>query len=138
METMSKADVLERCKDKILAYYETLNQNLGIAADAVSDSIYSYNRSVCADKSIEDTARHDMTSHYFEVAGEVRAQLIKEHRDAHAKLDALLKYYCREGLAPVKLLFDSRPQEEKDADAERELNDAYAVCCEWINSKESP
>ena len=80
----SKADVLERCNDKILAYYENLNQNLGIAADAVSASIYSYNRSVCADKSIERTVRNDMTSHYFEVAREVRAQLIKEHGDAYA------------------------------------------------------
>lgn len=134
----SKADVLERCKDKILAYYENLNQNLGIAADAVSASIYSYNRSVYADKSIEGTVRNDMTSHYFEVAREVRAQLIKEHGDAYAKLEALRKYYCRDGLALVKQLFDSRPQWEKDAEEERELNDAYSVCYEWINSKESP
>lgn len=134
----SKADVLERCKDEILPYYENLNQNLSVAADAVRDSIYNYNRSVFADKSIENTARNDMTSHYFEVAGEVRAQLIKEHRDAYTKLEALRKYYFREGLALVKQLFDSRPQDEKDAEAERELNDAYSVCYEWINSKESP
>lgn len=134
----SKADVLERCKGEILPYYENLNQNLSVAADAVRDSTYSYNRSVCADKSIVDAARHDMTSHYFEVAMEVHAQLIKEQRDAYTKLEALRKYYFRDGLALVKQLFDSRPQEEKDAEAERELNDAYSVCYEWINSKESP
>ena len=134
----SKADVLERCKDEILAYYENLNQNLRVAADAVSDSTYSYNRSVCADKSIEGTERHDMTSHYFDVAMEVHAQLIKEQWDASTKLETLRKYYFRDGLALVKQLFDSRPQEEKGAEAERELNDAYSVCYEWINSKESP
>lgn len=134
----SKADVLERCKDEILLYYENLNQNLSVAADAVRYSIYNCNRSVFADKSIEDAVQNGMTSHYFEVAREVRAQLIKEQRDAYAKLEALRKYYFRDGLALVKQLFDSRPQEEKDAEAERELNDAYAVCCEWINSKESP
>ena len=134
----SKADVLERCKDEILPYYENLNQNLSVAADAVGDSIYNYNRSVFADKSIEHTVRNDMTSHYFEVAMEVHAQLIKEQRDASTKLETLRKYYFRDGLALVKQLFDSRPQEEKDAEAERELNDAYSVCYEWINSKESP
>lgn len=138
METVTKTDVLERCKDEILAHYEDLNQNLRVAADAVSDSIYIYNRSVCADKSATRAALNAMTDHYFGVAMEVHAQLIKEQRDVCTKLETLRKYYYREGLALVSLLFDSRPQEEKDAEAERELNDAYAVCCEWINSKGSP